>query len=302
MERGALLNVQDLNGETPFHKFIGEGSLIGDDVEERHWQNFLALEMNPWSVSNNGKCPFELLLEKALFQSAFNLLKIIFEEDRYVTLAESASCYKDCKGDSLLHILCILDNETAHSICEYLLQKRCDINVQNACKETPLHKICRAAGRGGSLTSEHIENCIRLLRTYHADVNLLDVNGDSCKAFVNGNEFLQKLLDEDIEKVNIPSKIKWHKQSVKHRSVLSQVVRGTKFQKVENYYHHENPIGEGSFSVVFPGVNGNDGREVALKRLEKVRLEKRGGVLEREVKILPRLIELPYGRQLHHLH
>ena len=79
MERGALLNVQDLNGETPFHKFIGEGFLIGDDVEENHWQNFLALEMNPWSVSNDGKCPFEVLLEQAFFESAFNLLKVILK-------------------------------------------------------------------------------------------------------------------------------------------------------------------------------------------------------------------------------
>lgn len=293
VERGALLNVQDLNGETPFHKFIGEGSLIGDDVEERHWQNFLALGMNPWNVSNDGKCPFEVLLEEALFESAFNLLKVIFEDDRYTTLAETARCYKDRKGDSLLHILCILDSETAHSICEYLLKKGCEVNVQNACKETPLHKICRTAGRGGSLTSEHIENCIRLLRRYNADVNLPDVNGDSCKAFLNGNECLQKLLDEDIEKVNIPSKIKWRRQSVKHCAELSQVVRGTNFRKVENYYHHENPIGEGSFSVVFPGVNGNDGREVALKRLEKVRLEERGVVLEREVKCLQELSNCP---------
>ena len=293
VERGALLNVQDLNGETPFHKFIGEGSLIGDDVEEEHWQNFLALEMNPWSVSNDGKCPFDVLLEKALFESAFNLLKVIFDDDRYRTLAESARCYKNRMGESLLHILCILDNETARSICEYLLQKECDVNVQNACKETPLHKICRAARRGGSLTSQHIENCIRLLLTYNADVNLPDVNGDSCKAFVNGNECLQKLFDEDIEKVNIPSKIKWRQQSVRHCAVLSQVVRGTKFRKVDNFYHHENPIGEGSFSVVFPGVNGNDGREVALKRLEKVRLEERGDVLEREVKILQKLSNCP---------
>ena len=293
VEKGALLNVQDLNGETPFHKFIGDGCLIEDDVEENHWQNFLALEINPWSVSNDGKCPFEVLLEKELFESAFNLLKVIFEDERYRTLAESARCYKDRKGDSLLHILCIQDNETAHSICKYLLQKGCDVDAQNDCKETPLHTICRMARPSGSLTSKHTENCIRLLRRYHADVNLPDVNGDSCKAFLKGNECLQKLIDENIEKVNIPSKIKWLQRSVKHNAVLSQVVRGTKSRKVENYYHHENPIGEGSFSVVFPGVNGNDGREVALKRLEKVRLEEKGVVLEREIKCLQELSNCP---------
>jgi len=293
MERGALLNVQDLNGETPFHEFIREGSLIGDDVEENRWKDLLALQMDPWCVSKDGKSPFEVLLEKEFFESAYNLLKVIFEDDTYRTLAESARGYKDLKGDSLLHILCILDNESALTICEYLLLKGCGVDVQNGCKETPLHKICRAAGRSGSLTSKHNENCIRLLRMYHADVNLLDVNGDSCKTFLDGDKYLQNLIDKDIEKVDIPSKIKWSQQSVKHNAVLYQVVRGTKSRKVENYYHHENPIGEGSFSVVFPGVNGKDGREVALKRLEKARLEEKGAVLEREVKCLLKLSNCP---------
>lgn len=293
MERGALLNVHDLNGETPFHKFIGKGFLIGDDVEKGRWKECLALEMNPWCVNNDGKCPFDVLLEEEFFGSAFNLLKVIFEDDRYKTLAESARRYKDRKGDSLLHILCTLDNESAPPICEYLLQNGCDVDVQNECKQTPLHKICSAAGSSGSLPSKNIENCIRLLRRYHADMNIPDVHGYSCEAFLNGNEFLQKLIDEDIEKVHVPSKIKWIQRSVKHNAVLSQVVRGTKFRKVENYYHHENPIGEGSFSLVFPAVNGKDGREVALKRLEKARLEEKGVVLEREVKCLQELSNCP---------
>lgn len=58
------------------------------------------------------------------------------------------------------------------------------------------------------------------------------------------------------------------------------------FWKVENYYYYENLIGEGLFLVVFFGVNGNDGREVVLKCLEKVCLEERGVVFEREVKCL----------------
>ena len=293
VKRGALLNVQDLNGDTPFHEFIGEGSVIGDDVEENFWKDLLASQLNPWCVSSDGKCPFEVLLVEEFFESAFNLLKAIFEDDTYRTLAESARCYKDLKGDSLLHILCILDNESVLLICEYLLQKGFEVDVQNECKETPLHMICRAAARSGSLTSKHIENCIRLLRRYHADVNLLDVNGDSCKVFLDGNEYLQNIIDEDIEKVNMPSKIKWSQQSVKHNAVLYQVVRGTKFRKVENYYHHENPIGEGSFAVVFPGVNGKDGREVALKRLEKARLKEKGVGFEREVKCLLKLSNCP---------
>lgn len=294
VKKGAHFNVHDVNGNTPLHKFIGKDRLVRGNVKKHRWKKCLTLQLNPWLVNNDGKCPFEVLLEEEFFISAFNLLKVIFEDDQHKTLAESARCYKDRKGDSLLHILCILDNKSAQPISEYLLQKGCDVGVQNECKETPLHMICSKAGRSGSLPSKNIENCIRLLRKYNADVNIPDIDGNSCKALLSANRYLRNLIDEDIEKVSIPNKIKWIEGSVKHNAVLSQVVRGFNFRKVESYYHHESPIGEGSFSLVFPAVNEKDGREVALKRLEKARLEEKGAVLEREVKCLLKLSNCPF--------
>lgn len=295
VEKGAQLNVQDLNGDTPFHKFIGDDSLIGDNVKKGRWKKCLALKMNPWCINKEGKCPFEVLLEKKCFKSAFNLLKIIFEDNENGTLSESARRYKDRKGNSLLHILCTLENESAQSMCEYLLEKGFDVNFQNECDQTPLHLVCSEAGSMGPSLPENVtSNYICLLRKYDADVNIPDVEGHTCKALLDGNEYLQNLLDEDIEKVNIPNKIKWIQESVKHKAVLSQVVRGTKSRKVESYYHHENPIGKGSFSLVFPAVNEKDGREVALKRLEKARLHEKGVVLEREVKCLLELSNCPF--------
>ncbi len=294
VEKGAKLNVCDLNGDTPFHKFIGKDSLIGNDVEKDRWKKCLALEMNPWDVNNKGKCPFEVLLEEECLVSALNLLKVIFEDDGNKTLAESARCYKDRKEDSLLHILCISENESAQLICEYLLKNKFDVNFQNKCEQTPLHVTCSMAKNEGFFNASVIENRIFLLRKYHADVNIPDVYGRTCKMLLNGKEDLQNLLDEDIEKVRIPYKIKWVEQSCKHNAVLSQVVRGKKFRKVESYYHHEEPIGKGSFSLVFPAVNEKDGREVALKRLEKARLQEKGFALKREVKCLLELSNCPY--------
>ena len=295
VEKGAQLNMQDLNGDTPFHKFIGEDSLIGENVKRGRWKKCLALKMNPWCINKEGKCPFEVLLEKKCFRSAFNLLKIIFEDNENGALSESARRYKDRKGNSLLHILCTLENESAQSMCEYLLEKGFDVNFQNECDQTPLHLVCSKAGsKGPSLPENVTSSYICMLRKYDADVNIPDVGGHTCKALLDGNEYLQNLLDEDIEKVNIPNKIKWIQESVKHKPVLSQVVRGTKSRKVESYHHHEIPIGEGSFSLVFPAVNEKDGREVALKRLEKARLLEKGVVLEREVKCLLQLSNCPF--------
>ncbi|XP_078375451.1 uncharacterized protein LOC144658843 isoform X1 [Oculina patagonica] len=296
VENGAQLNVQNLNGDTPFHKFIGKDSLIGDDVEEDRWKKCLASEMNPWYVNNEGKCPFEVLLEEEFLVSAFNLLKVIFEDDRNKTLAESARCYKDRRGNSLLHILCTLGNKSAQLICEYLLKKGFDVDFQNECKQTPLHVLCSIAGRVGSSLPENVKNCICLLRKFDAGVNIPDVDGHTCKALLSGKEDLQNLLDDNIEKVSIPmaNKIKWRRRSVKHEAVLAQVVRGTQSRKVESYHHHEDPIGKGSFSLVFPAVNEKDGREVALKRLEKARLQEKGVVLEREVNCLLELSNCPY--------
>ena len=295
VEKGAQLNMQDLNGDTPFHKFIGGDSLIGDNVKKGRWKKCLALKMNPWCINKGGKCPFEVLLEKKCFRSAFNLLKIIFEDNENGTLSESARSYKDRKGNSLLHILCAFENESTQSMCEYLLEKGFDVNLQNECDQTPLHLVCSKAGsKGPSLPENVTSSYICMLRKYDADVNIPDVGGHTCKALLDGNEYLQNLLDEDIEKVNIPNKIKWIQESVKHKPVLSQVVRGTKSRKVESYHHHEIPIGEGSFSLVFPAVNEKDGREVALKRLEKARLLEKGVVLEREVKCLLQLSNCPF--------
>ena len=114
-------------------------------------------------------------------------------------------------------------------------------------------------------------------------LTLSDIYGNSCK------DMLSKY-----QRLEIPKRMKWISESIVHKAVLSEVVLGKNSQNVENYHHHTKSIGEGTFSCVFPAINKMDGREVALKRLEKARLAKKGNMLEREVKCLLKLSSCPY--------
>ena len=293
VEKGAQTSAQDLHGNTPLHKFIG--TFVGDMVKENRWKHCLLSGMDPFYKNKQSKCPFEVLLEKGRFKSALNLMKAIFEEDELAGFAESASDYRDCKGNSLLHILCVIDNEDAQSICEYLLQKRWSANLQNKCNETPLHMVCKKVGILDSGTSEVMRNAISLLREYHADVTLPDGQGKTCEEMLGGNIDLRNLLHEEIEKVNFPNKIKWIPESIKHKPALAEVARGTNSDKVGCYHFHKNHIGGGSFSsVVFAALDEKDGREVALKRFEITRRKEWGDVLERDVRYLLQLSDCPY--------
>ena len=295
VRKGAQTNAQDLHGNTPLHKFID--AFAGDMVAISRWKYCFLSGMDPFSKNERGKCPFEVLLEKMLFKNALTLMKAIFEDDenqKHAKSAKSARDYRDRKRNSLLHILCAIDNEDAQSVCEYLLQKGWSVNLQNDCNETPLHLVCKTVGNSDSVPSQVMANAIILLRKYHADVTLLDDQANTCEEMLGGNFNLLNLLHEDIEKVDIPYKIKWIPQSINYKPALAEVARGTKSVKVDCYHYHENRIGEGSFSLVFPALNENDGREVALKRLERARLEERGDVLEREVRCLLQLANCPH--------
>lgn len=285
---GAEADAKDLCGNTPLHKFIERGSLITDQVEEDRWKKCLASGMNPFSLNINCKCLFDVLLEKQFFKSALNLLKAIFESDVHEQLRETARDHRNRAGDSLLHIACVVENTNASLICDYLLRNGWNANFVNTCHETPLFLACRNVQNVNSVLS----NNIFLLRRYHADESISDRHGSTCKALLP--EHLCGLLYKKIKRVSLPNQIKWIQESMKHRCALAEVAQGSNARKVDNFYHHENRIGEGSFGLVFPGLCEKDGREVAMKRLEKERLEQKGAVLEREIKCLRKLSDCPF--------
>jgi len=285
IERGALSNAQDLNGDTPLHRFTDKGSLIGEKMKKHLWKKCLTWGMNPWCVNSNGICPFEILLGKSFFESLLHLLKAVCEPDANGKVAESARCFKDPEGNSLLHKACIINSSKVMKICECLLQNGWNVNAKNDSGQTPLFLICSQVG---SMELPSIQDRITLLRKYNADPSIADVDGNTCQSLLHESELLQEALQAEVE---IPPKINWIRQSENHELLLFDVVHGKKSQIVEGFHHHVNHIGNGSFSVVFPGVDEKDGREVALKRLEKARLK--DTQFKRETECLLKLSDCP---------
>ena len=288
IDKGAEAGAPDLYGNTPFHTFIEKGLSITHQVEEDRWKKCLASGMNPFSANFDSKCLFDILLERQFFKSALNLLKVIYESDVNKQLRETARAYRNRSGDSLLHTACVVENTNASLICDYLLRNGWIANSQNTNDETPLLLACKSVKSLHSVLS----NNILLLRRYHADKSIPDRQGGTCEAFLRRD--LCDLLHQEVTRVSLSKQLKWIPQSVNHHCALAEVVLGLKTRKVDNFYHHEKCIGAGSFGSVFPGLNEKDGREVAIKRLEKARLEQRGTVLEREIKCLQELSDCSF--------
>ena len=283
VSHGGNVNSRNNKGDTPFHMLVKESFAREDLVEPNLWSRILALGMNPWIANCDGKCPFEVLLGNESFGSAFTFLKAIFEDDQNRDMAESARHYRNTSGDYLLHTLCVVNNENVLEICEYLLGHGCEVNVQNECRQTPLHLLCNKISETDSSLSQQTIDFIRLLERYNANMTLSDIYGNTCK------DMLSKY-----QRLKIPKTMKWISESIVHKAVLSEVVLGKNSQNVENYHYHTRPIGKGTFCCVFPAINKMDGREVALKRLEKARLAKTEGMLEREIRCLLKLSSCPY--------
>ena len=67
--------------------------------------------------------------------------------------------------------------------------------------------------------------------------------------------------------------LRWCKASQKHSSKLSQVSCGQKYHSVDAYYYHQDAIGSGAFSQVYAGIRKKDGLEIALKRIDTMKLK-----------------------------
>ena len=59
-----------------------------------------------------------------------------------------------------------------------------------------------------------------------------------------------------------------------HRLLLGQVARHQKSKHIEMFHYHCQPIGSGAFGHVHVGINEKDGREIAVKRIQVLRLDR----------------------------
>ncbi|XP_031574242.1 serine/threonine-protein kinase/endoribonuclease IRE1-like [Actinia tenebrosa] len=81
----------------------------------------------------------------------------------------------------------------------------------------------------------------------------------------------------------------WKSVSKTHERYLAKVARHLESEHVESYWYHKDHLAFGSFGAVFAGINEKDGREVAIKRIEKIRMQRPED--KREIKHLTALAD-----------
>ena len=106
-----------------------------------------------------------------------------------------------------------------------------------------------------------------------ADVSMSESRWATCLHIARGLPQLSSLLNSPLDTSKLPPPLKLSEPKThKHKSKISEVVRGRMSFHVQSYHYHKEPIGYGSFSHVYARVDEKDGREVAVKRVEKDRL------------------------------
>ena len=124
----------------------------------------------------------------------------------------------------------------------------------------------------------------KIAKQLRSHVSDIDIN-----AIANDYPSLQHLLTKPIETDTFPNLVPWASVSAKHKAKLAKVARGREVALAGQIWYHTDKIGNGSYGSIFAGINTKDGGEVAVKRIDKSRLERPED--KREIKNLVRLAD-----------
>ena len=113
------------------------------------------------------------------------------------------------------------------------------------------------------------------LLSHGVDICSPDQSGICCLDVANDCPSLRDLLTKPIEINTIPMRIPWASNSERYKGLLAKVARRQECKIINPIWYHKEHIGSGSFGDIFAGINKEDGREVAVKRVVKLRLIRR---------------------------
>ena len=297
LDKGALPNRRDARGNTSLlihvkSKVVSQQAHwftrfheIYDNMKSKtikmQWQEILNSGMDPWKGNDEGTT----ILSSLLQTDAFDVIQAFLE----ATGARSAKKYPvDSNGDTPLHVICRdsgKHNFWKLSLIGCLIPSSTHIvNCTNRKGETALHIVCQRRN-DDPLSCEIIQR----LRAYGARVDIPDDEGKTCLDMAEDKPVLMALLTRDIKLFETVPWLPWSSKSEKHKDLLAQVARGQNAHQTASLYYHTTPIGSGAFGHVYAGLDSNDGREVAVKRVEKVRMCRPED--RREIKNLLRLTD-----------
>ncbi|KAK3745893.1 hypothetical protein QZH41_006134 [Actinostola sp. cb2023] len=254
------------------------------------FETCLKMGLDPWACGEDGESVLSILLESKVFALANALIEVACQENH-------------AKLESLLETIC-KDKSTRtywkSTVVEKMLKSRnvqataalryCCMNIkelhdrESAKSDSPDSEAKSDSRRESkSIDGEEIKKprndhskdhsasssvhweIAKQLRLHGADCK-------SCEDIARNYPELNELLTNEIDINHVPMIIPWTSYSTTHKAKLAEVARRRNYDTVGTYWFHQDPIGSGSFGHVFAGINEKDGREVAIKKIEKLRM------------------------------
>ena len=272
LEKGAWPNAKEMyTGNTPLLSYT-KASFVADAeyaIDCNYLQTLISMGMSPWIANDIGETVLGNLLGRNYFQTARCLIQLMKGK------GDSNVNNKHSNDETLLHVICSSGTDETLQFINLLLESRAHVNALNGNGETPLHILCKKITHMSedTITRRVFLSAVGRLVDSGADVNIRDRSGDSSIQIAQGIEQFCILLKCPAKLSEHLPCLKWlEPKSHKHNFKLSEVVNGKMSFCVQSYQYHKEPIGYGSFSHVYAGIDVRDGREVAVKRMEKDRL------------------------------
>ena len=278
LNKGALPNGRDCCGNTPLLSSLKKGQVFHESYEssavyhgmsdkslKEQWETFFnKYVMDPWKANEEGTTILSLLVQCA---GGYEVVIAFLE----ATGAPYGLQYPiDSNGDTPLHVIC-RDGRTSFlklSVVDFLVTSGPHlVNQANRCGETAMHILCQKE-YADQLTC----GLVQRLHTHGADVDIADGRMQTCLDITVEKPKLRKLLMEDISLFKADPLLPWVSKSSAHKGLLAQVACIQHSRQTGTIHYHRRPIGSGAFGHVYAGIDEKDGREVAVKRIEREKL------------------------------
>ena len=279
LDNGAAPNARDQQGNTPLLSCIRNDVLlhqsepapkylVSDETTTvglvTSWNQLFEYGFDPLRSNDKGETALSLLLESA----TFDVIRTFLEATEPLAVHR---CLVDSNGDTPLHVMC-RDGKVGtfwklNLIDTLVKSERSIVNFANRMGETALHILCQT-----KLVGPLCFKMTQRLLAYGADTGAQDGKGRSCLDLVANKSKLTALLEQGVHDLEIEPWLPWESKSEMHKTKLGQVARGQNSQQTSSLCYHTEPIGLGAFGRVHAGINSRDGREVAVKCVEKARM------------------------------
>ena len=287
LQHGGKANAQDQQGRSPLLCRCIQEASNEEPLDMVGWLKYgLNFGMDPWLEEKYHQSVFDVFMQQGKFVALHCLISASIAKDKETVFK------KDQKGNTLLHKLCNCNlSQESQCFC-LLLQGGADTNASNEDGDTPLHILCRKINRLSTKRESYYRKYIKMLLEYGADCSLRNKSDYSVLQLISSKKNLLSFVKRSRKQRESKPCFKWIRHSKSHVQKLSQVVRRRNADNIDEFFYHKEPIGSGSCGSVFAAINSKDGKEVALKRVERLRLPTRR--VNREVQTLIQLSSCPH--------